>query len=418
MGDAKAAAEPEEPARLVSLVPLHASTSPRPLITWAEVPGRGGDELVRPYPRRGGVVVPPELARFCQGVVTPPRTIAGNDAIRNVAEDAAADDLARIAARAVVQRMARAAYALPRPLLELRLPSPSLVLQTYVLDDRTRRVLERAAPMTRTKTWTLAAYLELPRFGPFCLVDLLAARTEAASGLGARRSNRDALTARRKTPAANQEAGARAMPLDELSSLLMRAMPLGGDQIAKLLGPEDSSLSSPTVRELARAYRSAGRTVPFRVIRHGGCEVVVAPSVRNVARMVLVAATQFISWWGLTTVQQIVTRTQLRAASSVSAAFAGRVLASFPKIVWLDQSKEWFSFRGNGSALLRAIRKAFAATERVELPSLGKALRKEKALLAKLPVGVWERYLSAIAGCTIDGGWVRLQPVHDALCPA
>jgi len=414
MGDAKAAAEPKEPARLVSLVPSLSLPSSRPLVTLADLPGRGADDArVQSYPRPGGIVVPPELARFCQGVVTPPRAVG-----KNVSADLAAEDLALIAARAVVQRMARAAYALPRPLLELRLPSPSLVLQTYVLDDRTRRVLERAAPMTKTKTWTLAAYLELPRFGPFCLVDLLAARSEAALGLGVRRNGREALAARGKAPPEGEDAGgARALPLDELSSLLMRAMPLGGDQIAKLLGREGSSLSAPTVRELARAYRSAGRTVPFRVIRHGGCEVVVAPSVRNVARMVLVAATQFISWWGLTTVQQIVTRTQLRAASSVSAAFAGRVLASFPKIVWLDQSKEWFSFRGNSSSLLRAVRKAFAAAERVELPSLGKALTKEKALLAKLPAGVWERYLSAIAGYSIDGIWVRRQPGDDALCP-
>lgn len=360
-------------------------------------------------------MIPPELARFCEGVVTPPRAVAS--------ENAAAGDLARIAARAVVQRMARATYALPRSLLELRLPSPPLVLQTYILDERTRRVLERAAPFTKAKTWTLAAYLELPRFGPFCVVDLLAARAEAAAGAGRaptrapRYTGRQELTAPSKRGARDDDsAGRRALPLDEVSALLMRAMPLGGEQIPTLL--EREGAASPTVRELARAYRAAGRTVPFRVIRHGGCEVVVAPSVRSVARTVLVAATQFISWWGLTTVQQIVTRAQLRAACSVSAAFAARLLGSFPRAVWLDQGKEWFSFRGNSSALLRAVRGALAAAERVELPSLGRALARERAFLAKLPAGVWERYLSAVAGCTIEGIWVRLQPGDDALCPA
>ena len=362
-----------------------------------------GDDRAQPYPRPGGVVIPPELARFCAGVVVPPRGLtAGNDA---------AVELANSAARLVVQRMARTTYTLPRSLLELRLPSPAVVLQTYGIDDRTRRVLARAAPLTATKSWTLAEYLELPRFGPFCRVDLLAARAEAATEPLAS-AGRKLLVPKREVTTAT---GAAALPLDELSSRLMRAMPLAGDQVPRLLDHEGSA---PTVRELARAYRSAGRTVPFRVIRHGGCEVVVAPSVRNVARTVLVAATQFISWWGLTTVQQIVTRTQLRAASSVSAGFAARVLGSFPKVVWLDQSREWFSFRGSSSALLRAIRDAFAAADRVELPSLGKALVREKALLAKLPAGVWERYLSTVAGCTIEGLWVRLQAAGDLPCPA
>ena len=332
-----------------------------------------GDDRAQRYPRAGGVVIPPELMRFCDGIGVSANEAAG-------------------AARAVVQRMARVTYALPRSLRELRLPSPAIVLQAYLLDERTRRVLERAAPETRAKRWTVAEYLALPRFGPFCLVDLLAARAESGPTAG-----------RRGAPAPPPCA----LPLDEVSALLMRAMPLGGDQVGPLLDHEGTGA---TVRELARAYRSAGRTVPFRVIRHGGCEVVVAPSVRNAARTVLVAATQFISWWGLTTVQQIVTRAQLRATTSVSAAFVARMLASLPQVVWLDQGREWFSFRGNSSALLRAIRDALGAVERVELPSLGRALAGERALLAKLPAGVWERYLSLVAGCAIDGVWVRLPP--------
>ena len=363
------------------------------------------------YPRAGGVVIPPELARYCEGVPVPPRARA--------AESAASAELARAAARTVVQRMTRAAYALPRHLLESTLPSPPIVLRTLVLDERTRRVLERAAPFSEATTWTLGAYLGLPRFGPFCLVDLLSARAEAASGLAPADPRGEAAGGRVRDAAGGPgPAAGQVIPLDELSSLLMRRMPLGGDRIATLLGRDGVSQPAPVVRELARAYRRAGRTLPFRVIRHAGCEVVVAPSVRNVAKTVLVSATQFISWWGLTTVQQIVTRAQLRAASSVNAAFAGRVLASFPRIVWLDQSREWFSFRGNGSALLRAIKKAFAAADRLDLASLGKALMRQKAPLAKLPAEVWERYLSAIAGCTVDGIWVRRRPGDDGLCPA
>lgn len=329
----------------------------------------------------------------------PPRALtASNDTAR---------ELATIAARTVVQRMARTTYALPRSLLDLRLPSPAVVLRAYVIDGRTRRVLERAAPLATATSWTLAQYLALPRFGPFCLVDLLAARAEATAAPPARSAGQQTRANLRKPPAL----APRALPLDELSALLIRAMPMAGEQVARLL---DHAGAAPTVDELARAYRSAGRTVPFRVIRHAGCEMVVAPSVRNVACIVLVAATQFISWWGLTTVQQIVTRAQLRAASSISAAFVGRVLASFPRVVWLDQGREWFSFRDSSSALLRTIRDAFAVDDRVALPSLGKGLVREKALLAKLPQGVWERYLSAVAGCTIEGLWVRLHPVPRA----
>lgn len=407
MGDAKAAARRVDlagPKR--SRSPLASRWPPGSLQAWAR--RTAADERARSYPRRGGVVVPPELARFCEGVVVPPRALT--------ADSDAAAELAATAARAVVQRMARTTYALPRPLLELRLPSPAVVLQTYVIDERTRRVLERAAPLTDTKSWTLGAYLGLPRFGPFCLVDLLAARAEAPAQLPSKRTSRHLPRSGPQPVASHQQAPAAAgLSLDELSALLMRAMPLGGEQVAGLLAREGATT---TVRELARAYRSAGRAVPFRVIHHGGCDVIVAPSVRNVARGVLVAATQFISWWGLTTVHQIVSRAQLRTASTVSAAFTARVLASLPKLVWLDHGKEWFSFRGHSSALLRAIRAAFAAAERVQLPAFGNALAREKAFLARLPAGVWERYLSLVAGCTIDGNWILRAPVLDALCPA
>lgn len=405
MGEAKAAADRVERARPGTPAPPERARA-GPLLDWGRT--RGLDDRARSYPRAGGVVVPPELARFCEGIVAPSRTLT--------AKNDAAVELAASAGRAVVQRMARITYALPRPLLELRLPGPAVVLQTYVLDERTRRVLERAAPLTNTRTWTLAAYLAVPRFGPFCLVDLLSARAEAAAGLPSKRAGRRARIASRLITSDEPGRAPRVLPLDDVSTMLMRAMPLGGDQVRALLDLEGSA---PTVRELARAYRCAGRTVPFRVVRHGGCEVVVAPSVRNVARTVLVAATQFISWWGLTTVQQIVSRAQLRAASAVSVAFAARVLASLPKVVWLDPGREWFSFRDNRSALLRAIRSAFVAAERVELPSLARALAKEKPFLAltKLPDGVWERYLAVVAGCTVEGSWVRCQ-LPDSPCRA
>jgi len=367
----------------------------------------GADQHAGSYPRPGGVVVPPELGRFCEGVVVPPRALS--------ADNQAAAALAAVAARSVVQRMARATYALPRALLELRLPSPAMVLQTYVIDERTRRVLERASPPTKMKAWTVAAYLEVPRFGPFCLVDLLAARAEAGAGPAARRKLRRLAPAEPRRPPVDDDGGPRRpVCLDELSALLMRAMPLGAQQVAALLdgtGPES------TIRDLARAYRRAGRTVPFRVIRHGDCQVLVSPGVRDLARAVLVAATQFISWWGLTTVQQIASRAQLRAASTVSAAFAARVLASLPMVVWLDQGREWFSLRGTRSALLRAIRKSFAAAERVQLPSFHHALAREKTFLARVPGAVWQRYLSAVAGMTVQGDWLFRAPEPDTFCP-
>jgi len=370
-------------------------------ITWPRSPGP--DEHARSYPRRGGVVVPPELARFCEGVSFPPRALSADN------------EVAAIAARTVVQRMARATHALPRALLQLRLPSPAVVLQTYIIDERTRRVLERVSPPTKIGTWTVAAYLEVPRFGPFCLVDLLAARAELATDPVARRKARRAAPAEPRLALVDEDGRARGgVSLDELSALLMRAMPLSVDQVGALL---DGAGAKTTIRDLARAYRSAGRTVPFRVIRHGDCQVLVSPSVRTPARTVLVAATQFISWWGLTTVQQIVSRAQLRAASTVSATFAARVLASLPMVVWLDQGREWFSLRGTSSALLRAIRRSFAATERVELPSFRKALAREKTFLTRVPGAVWQRYLSVVAGMTVEGDWLCRTPEPDTFCP-
>jgi hypothetical protein len=372
--------------------------------------------LARQYPRPFGVILPVELRDVLTGPAPPP---AGESS-----------EARRASGRQVVRGMARVTYALPQHILDIKLPSPATVLERFVIDDRTRGVLERARPFPLRTTWTVAAYLDTPRFGPFCLVDLLAAHAESTTPIAARRGRDRSPNGRggKRAPSSPLPAAPRlAAParlscaLEELSPLLVRSMPLTGQQIGELLIRAWLSPQLRSVRDLERAYRSAGLACPFRLIRHGDAEVVVPPSVRAIAKAVLVAASQFVAWRGIATVREIAARAQLRAAALITELFAGRLLATLPGVVWLDQGREWFSFRDTKSPLLRAVRKALASEDRVELPSLRQSLPTGKELLSQLPVGAWERYLSVVGGYTIDGRWVLrgsldVTPIDGVLC--
>jgi hypothetical protein len=339
------------------------------------------------------------------------------------------DEVRKLLGRRVIDSISRVSQGLPRPVLETEVPDPETVLASFVIDDRTRNVLERARPfggshgVPSTTSWTLSRYLDVPRFGPHCLVDLLAARAEAGRrDCSPRRSHVTMAAPATETPKQAFPSCPTWLPIDEVSSFLLRSMPLSGEQIGEYLVREGMAPRSLSLDELVRAYRSAGQVPPFRIVRCGASEAAVPASMHGIANTVAVTAKRFVSWWGLASVQSVAARAQVRAQLSgptrVTIDFAGRVLASFQHLVWLDEAKEWFSFRERESCpLTDAVKKEFLVSEWVPMSQMRLALAKVQPQLAALPGGAAEQYLSQIVGCRIIGGWATLSQPSSAPQP-
>jgi DNA-binding NtrC family response regulator len=128
-------------------------------------------QRARRYPRSRGVLIPKAL-----------REILGDLLVSNVSPSAPSGSLSdettkRLGAR-VVAAVQKSIRRLPLELLDTKVAPPKEVLAGWRLSDRTRNVLDRV-PADLQREWTVEHYLELPQFGGYCLVDLLAAREEA-----------------------------------------------------------------------------------------------------------------------------------------------------------------------------------------------------------------------------------------------
>jgi len=89
---------------------------------------------------------------------------------------------------------------------------------------------------------------------------------------------------------------------------------------------------------------------------------------------------------------------------------------ALPRLRWLDEGADWFSFTGERSRLRRAVRKILAVADRVLFADLRSALAKGRSYLLHAPLRALERYLSDLADCEVDGDqeWVRLRRRHAA----
>jgi hypothetical protein len=126
------------------------------------------------YPRSPGVLIPRPLLEIC-GEGDGPR--AGEAAPTSSSRPPG--ERRKQLGRDVVQTVARALRHFPAEILGLELPHPSAVLRWLPIEDRTRNALDRLLPLIEKEPrWTVARYLEIPKFGARCLVDLLAAREE------------------------------------------------------------------------------------------------------------------------------------------------------------------------------------------------------------------------------------------------
>jgi uncharacterized membrane protein len=252
--------------------------------------------------------------------------------------------------------------------------------------------------------WRIRDLIGAARLGPTALVDLLAAREE---------NQRSATPALAYLPAAVSPRGLErvstpiASRLADFAALVRGRLPLRPDELGDLLISSGLSAARLTVDEVLRLFRDWQLPVPFRTVRRGGAAVLVPPASLASAEALVTTASHLVFHWGLCTLNSVVGRIRSLALADLGAGAAARVLASIPRFRWLDEPSGWFSFVGYSSRVRIAIRKVFSVASRVPLRDLSAALGKRVKALATAPRAAVESYLSEIAGCEIEGDWVK-----------
>ena len=325
------------------------------------------------YPRKGGVVIPESLVR----AGLPPDSGSAS----------------------AIAWLSRSLRRLPDGLLETPFPGPAEILRGWRLAARTQGALARIGE-TRA-AWTLRDYAHRPRMGAVSLLDLLAAREEN----GPRPARAPvAPSPRRARPTMRFDLSDRT---DELTTLLRVHLPASAADLGDLLVTSGITTSPPPVDDLARAFRDRGLPVPFRLVRRLGGAMLVEPGSLASAEALLDAAAHLIFHWGICTLETVVQRARSFSARELSPRVAARLLAGLPRVRWLDESSEWFSFAGCAGRVGVTLRKIFNAVDLVPLAELATALGKRVKVLATTPRATIEAYLVRVAGCEITDGHVR-----------
>jgi len=339
------------------------------------------------YPRASGVLVPSSLLH------------AGCPVTEN-AQDA--DGRARVAAE-VVAWVRRSFRRLPAELLDTELAEPEVILKSWIIGQRTRGSVERILSFSSGRsTRTVRDYLRAERLGFFGLVDLLAAREEESARVSHPRDQSPC----EEPPQAARSSGSSGR-LEDLSAFIRERLPLRAADLAQALATSDVVLASPTLDDIVRAYRERHLPVPFRVFRRGGAVVLVDPESISSAETLLTSAAHIVFQRGLSTLRAVVERLGALTTAPIEMKAASRILAAIPRLRWLDERAGWFSFADYSTRLAVAVRKVFAATKRVMLRELKRALAKQVELLATVPARTMEAYLVQIVGCEIVDGCVR-----------
>ena len=341
------------------------------------------------YPRPGGVLVPQPLSTLCRSL------------------PASTDEDRRRSGRELVLSVARALQRLPAQLLNLEMPHPKTVLGTLPIEARTRAVIDRLLPiLAKEPAWTVRRYLGIPKFGPRCLVDLLAACEEKQRGAalpeGPRGSGRAGEAGGAIVPFTPIDLGR----LDDIARLLGNLLPISTSELAQVLVREGLASAPVTLEHLAEVYRRMELAAPFRVLTHGGMAIAVGRDNHGFAATVAATAVRLVSQWGLSTVDSVVERVGVLRSAPTSRSFVCRLLVALPRLRWLDQAMEWFSFLDDRSPLARRIAKVFSVARRVPLRDLRRALDKGQARGPRTPPEVLARYLSDVGRCQVDGGQV------------
>ncbi|HXI55251.1 MAG TPA: hypothetical protein VNO55_04295, partial [Polyangia bacterium] len=204
--------------------------------------------------------------------------------------------------------------------------------------------------------------------------------------------------------------------LDAISTLLRSAMPVSASQLNRLLLEQGLTRKPVSVVALLSEYARAELTPPFRILRAQGVEILVSPGSVDLSARIVSTTAHCIADWGLTSIEVVADRVRAAEGSLASEDRVRRLLMALPRLRWLDEGADWFSFTGERSRLRRAVRKILAVADRVLFADLRSALAKGRSYLLHAPLRALERYLSDLADCEVDGDqeWVRLRRRHAA----
>lgn len=346
----------------------------------------------RQYPRAGGVLVPRALASLVPAPLS-----------RGALPSASAPRL-RLG-RQIVDEVAGDMQRLPADLRRLRLPPPSVVVRALPIEQRTRNVVERLVPTEAGATWTVERYLHVPRFGPRCLTDLLAAHQEWRD---------DTRENDRREGAGHAEGGGMATAprrapesLVDVARRLRDRLPLAPTELRALL-PEFLPARGPTpLRALLAAFQDAGMTPPFRIVGRNGNEIAVPVGAAGLAQSVSETASRQVVAWGIAEVSEVAGRVAVLAGTPGGETMVRRVLVALPRLRWLDERMTWFSFVEERSALRKAVDRIFKGAQAMKIVELAVELAKQARAVRRAPISVLTRYLTDIAGYAVVGGEVR-----------
>jgi hypothetical protein len=346
----------------------------------------------RQYPRAGGVLVPRALASLVPAPLS-----------RGALPSASAPRL-RLG-RQIVDEVAGDMQRLPADLRRLRLPPPSVVVRALPIEQRTRNVVERLVPTEAGATWTVERYLHVPRFGPRCLTDLLAAHQEWRD---------DTRENDKREGAGHAEGGGMAMAprrapesLVDVARRLRDRLPLAPTELRALL-PEFLPARGPTpLRALLAAFQDAGMTPPFRIVGRNGNEIAVPVGAAGLAQSVSETASRQVVAWGIAEVSEVAGRVAVLAGTPGGETMVRRVLVALPRLRWLDERMTWFSFVEERSALRKAVDRIFKGAQAMKIVELAVELAKQARAVRRAPISVLTRYLTDIAGYAVVGGEVR-----------
>ncbi|HVZ73342.1 MAG TPA: hypothetical protein VHJ20_13270 [Polyangia bacterium] len=291
---------------------------------------------------------------------------------------------------------------LPDVVLDAALPDPGTILKTWPVGARTRGALARLGTAGLAETWRVRDLLGVSRLGPVALVDLLAAREEKV-----RLDDLKAQAAVMRRPLLATPHAPLASRLDDIAALVHGRLPLRPEELGALVVDAGLSRAPLGLDDVMRLFRERRVPLPFRVVRRGGARVLVAPSALASAEALVTTASSFVFHWGLCPIVSVVDRLRSSAADELGASAAARVLATLPRFRWLDEASGWFSFVGTTTRASVAIRKVFSVVDRVSIRELTLAIGKRVSALATAPRAAVEKYLAEVAGCSIEGDWVR-----------
>jgi hypothetical protein len=341
----------------------------------------------RQYPRAGGVLVPQALAASL------PASLA-----RTFPSPSPAAERLRLGRR-IVEEVAGVMQHLPGDLRRVRLSPPSVVVRALPIEQRTRNVVERLVPSEAGTTWTVERYLHVPRFGPRCLTDLLAAHEEWRREPGS--GDDETATASRLAQ------GNHALALVDVARRLRDRLPLAPGELPNLL-PEFLPARGPTpLRALLAAFQDAGMTPPFRIVGRNGNEIAVAVGAAGVAQSVAECASRQVVAWGIAEVSEVAGRVAVLAGTPGGETMVRRVLVALPRLRWLDDRMTWFSFVEERSALRKAVDRIFKGVPAMKIVELAVELAKQARAVRRTPISVLSRYLTDIAGYAVVGNEVR-----------